>query len=316
MSNINTPVVIQTEQESSSLDIRRIIGLVLRYWYILVLLPLFGLAAGIIYTRYLIPVYRITGTIMIRKDDKQKSSRGGGNIDPSNLFSTNVSNVADEIEILKSRALMTEVLKELNINPSYVGKGRIRNSDYYTTAPIKVDSFSLDSLASGFSLEVNVLDNQNFELVQETKKNPHRFGEPFTIGSSLFKISFVGGSETGLFGIQFTPWDKLASSYLAAMKISPIKGEGGVSNGISITYEDAIPERGVDILNKLVEVYNRSGVEDKGRADRNAISFIDDRIVLLTRELGDVEKNIESYKKREGITVDPGSDVSFLYAKL
>ena len=104
----------QQQEEEKPIDIRRIIGLVLRYWYLLVIFPLLSVGLAALYTRYLVSQYKITSTILIRKDDKQKNSRQMGNIDASMLFSGNASNVADEIEILKSRTLMTQVLKELN----------------------------------------------------------------------------------------------------------------------------------------------------------------------------------------------------------
>jgi hypothetical protein len=62
LSNINSPVIIQADPEESTLDIRKILGLILRYWYIIIFLPLLGLGLGLGYTRYLVPSYKITGT--------------------------------------------------------------------------------------------------------------------------------------------------------------------------------------------------------------------------------------------------------------
>ncbi|MBL7818001.1 MAG: hypothetical protein JNL70_23530, partial [Saprospiraceae bacterium] len=314
----NTPFVIQTENDGSTIDIRRIIGLVLRYWYIALIFPILGFVIGFTYTRYLVPVYKSTGTIMIRKDDKNKSSRSNTNIDATSLFSANVSNVADEIEILKSRSLMTTVLKELNLNPSYIANGRIKSSEYYNTAPVKLDSFVLSSEAyeKGLSLTINIVNSQNFEIVKGENKTVAQFGVPFTYQGCFFRLINTDPTGTGIHTIRFDNMERMANSVISRLKVSVIKAEAGISNGIMISLEDAIPERAEAIINKLVDVYNQSGVLDKSRADQNAMRFIDDRIQLLESELSGVERDIEAYKKKEGISADIVTDLPFLYNKL
>ena len=133
----------QLQDEEKPIDIRRILGLVRRYWYLLVIFPLLSIGLAAVYTRYLVSQYKISSTILIKKDDSQKGSKSGAAFDPSSLFSGNASNTADEIEILKSRTLMAEVLTELQINPIIYAKGRLKSAQYYKISPIVVDTFSL-----------------------------------------------------------------------------------------------------------------------------------------------------------------------------
>src|SRR5690606_38088861 len=58
----------------------------------------------------------------------------------------------------------------------------------------------------------------------------------------------------------------------------------------------------VDIINKLIELYNREALEDKNQIASTTVEFIDDRLKLLVSELSDVEADVERYKREHQIT--------------
>src|SRR5690606_30121581 len=61
-------------------------------------------------------------------------------------------------------------------------------------------------------------------------------------------------------------------------------------------------QKGVDILNKLIEVANKEELEDKNRIAKNTIQFIDERLKFLITDLTDVEKNVEALKQQNHVT--------------
>lgn len=67
--------------------------------------------------------------------------------------------------------------------------------------------------------------------------------------------------------------------------------------------------RGVDFLNKLVEVYNQEGNNDKNEVAAKTAEFIDERIRIINKELGTTESQLASFKQRAGV-VDITSDAS------
>jgi tyrosine-protein kinase Etk/Wzc len=313
------------QEDNKPMDIRRLFGLIRRYWYLLVILPFLFVSLAVLYTRYLVDQYKITSTILIRKDDKQKSSKSVGNFDASSLFNGNASNTADEVEILKSRTLMSEVLTQLKINPLIYAKGRLKNSQYYDDKPISVDTYYLPEKIRenpiGFVLDINVLDNTSFEVLQDKQKINCKFGVPFTTKDSCyFSISkrTDKATEQKTFSINFNGLEILSKNYLSKLSVVPIKGasSSGSSNAITISLEDEIPKRGVAILSKLIDEYNRFGVEDKNRSDKGALTFIDSRVDLLTNEVNVAEHNIEDYKKAQGISADAASGLNFLFNKI
>src|SRR5690606_4928087 len=97
---------------------------------------------------------------------------------------------------------------------------------------------------------------------------------------------------------------KMASSYNQAISISPVNKDASV---LTISLVDAVPDKAEDIINKLIEVYNREAIDDKNQIAENTVKFIDERLNFLVTELEDVEKDVEQYKRENQIT-DVGSE--------
>jgi tyrosine-protein kinase Etk/Wzc len=62
-----------------------------------------------------------------------------------------------------------------------------------------------------------------------------------------------------------------------------------------------VPVRAEDILNDLVKVYNDAGVTEKTQTALNTLNFINDRLVLVTKELSGVENEMQDYRQSQGI---------------
>jgi hypothetical protein len=62
--------------------------------------------------------------------------------------------------------------------------------------------------------------------------------------------------------------------------------------------ETPIPQKGIDILNKLFEVYNKAGIDDKNLIATKTLNFIEDRLNTVINQLDSVEKNIEQFNQK------------------
>ncbi len=320
---------IVNQDDEKTIDLRRIFGLIMRYWYLILAIPILAGILASFFTRYMIPQYKITSSILIRNDDKQKKTRQTGAIDASILFSGNSSTLADEIEILKSRTLMKEVLQELKINPVVSVIGRLKSTEFYNNSPIVVDSFYFDENVNSVVVDVIVKNDKNFEISKIVASSDEpianisniksgEFGKPIQIGKTFFTLSKRENTQYDKFQITFKESDNLCIEYLKKLNVSPGKQlEGtGHSNSLILSFEDALPKRGVQVCNKLIEVYNRYGIKDKNSGEEGALKFIDNRIDLLTNEVNSAEKDIELYKNNKGITADVSSDLDYLFNKI
>ena len=61
-------------------------------------------------------------------------------------------------------------------------------------------------------------------------------------------------------------------------------------------------QRGQDFINQLLEMYNRNTNNDKNEIAQKTAEFIDERIGIISKELGSTEADLESFKRDAGIT--------------
>ena len=80
------------------------------------------------------------------------------------------------------------------------------------------------------------------------------------------------------------------------------KIENDKSTIVNITYTDPSPVTAERVLGMAVQVYNEQWVADKNLVTANASRFIQDRLTLLEKELGNVDDSISAFKMRNNIT--------------
>lgn len=76
-----------------------------------------------------------------------------------------------------------------------------------------------------------------------------------------------------------------------------------------LTVTSSQESQGVDFLNKLVELYNEEGNNDKNEVAAKTAEFIDERIRIINKELGTTESQMASFKQRAGV-VDIAADAT------
>ena len=69
-----------------------------------------------------------------------------------------------------------------------------------------------------------------------------------------------------------------------------------------ISLKNTNPRRGKDFINKLLEMYNINANNDKNEVAQKTAEFIDERIGIISKELGSTEQDLENFKRTAGIT--------------
>ena len=69
-----------------------------------------------------------------------------------------------------------------------------------------------------------------------------------------------------------------------------------------ISLKNSSLRRGQDFINKLLEMYNINTNNDKNEIAQKTAEFIDERIGIISKELGSTEENLETFKRNAGIT--------------
>lgn len=241
-------------------------------------------------------------------------SSGGRNADPASAFyemgSLKMfhSQIENELLIFRSKRLMEEVVRKLNLDIYYSTEGRFRDWDLYHECPIIFSfpeagprsSFSFKAtpvnekevLLSDFSMSSNE-DTSMKVVLNDTVNTP--------VGKVVITPSLFYSKET--FGTEYVITkanrEAVAGRYSGALNVS-VMSNG--ANLIDIEITDVSPRRAEDILNTLVDVYNQDAIDDKNRMAINTADFINERLIIIEQELGGFESQIANYKSTNRVT--------------
>ena len=301
------------QEEESSFDIRTIFTLIVLNWQWFLLSMFIFVCGALLYLRYATPTYQMSVKMLIKEE--QNNRRGGNLLTNMQDFGimTNSTGLDNEIEILKSKRLALEAVKDLKLYTEYYSKGRIKEQLLYKTQPINVDMdpISLDSLYAKRRIIQFKLEKEGNKYLVTSKDESCPFEASFTnlpatvktpLGSIIFTMGtgYVQGMTDGqTMNIFIYPPMTKATLYTNALRVEPTSKLTTIAQ---ITLTDANPERAADYLKQLALCYNRQANADKNEIAYKTEEFINSRLEKINAELGVTEGELESYKKRNNIT--------------
>lgn len=277
-------------------------------WFVLSVLVFGGLA----YVWYASSplVYFRSATVII-KDPSNKTTTAG--LDRYDNFINKV-NVANEILQFRSKKLMREVVKRVHADVSYQVKDGLRYNELYTKSPVTVSFFDvLPNREVSFTVtpkdkEHVVLSHFNGEeenkplTVSIHDTIPLAEGRVVVTPTHFYSQSWMGQPIE----VRKMALDAVAASYQGALGIRQEEDESSI---LKLSLKDNSPVRAEDMLNMLITVYNEEAIKDKNQVAVNTADFINERLIIIGRELGDVESDLESFK-RENRMVSVSSSAS------
>ena len=92
---------------------------------------------------------------------------------------------------------------------------------------------------------------------------------------------------------------RVAKGYCSSLSIAPTSKTTSVA---VISLKNSSLQCGQDFINQLLEMYNRNTNNDKNEIAQKTAEFIDERISIISKELGRTEADLETFKRDAGIT--------------
>jgi tyrosine-protein kinase Etk/Wzc len=308
-------------EEKDLIDYKKYLRILLKFWYIGLLVMTAAYFAAYFSIRYATPIYKVSTTLQI-KDKSSYASTSKTFLEGASMFQP-YKNLKNEIELIKSYNRIQLVVKELDFTWGYIIKGKFRDIDVYKTIPLKIlsdsgfivtnvpfnvkivdkDHFSLSVSMPG----VRMYDPITFQYVDTTmqsvavKSKIYKFGE--TISFGLLNLRIVKTHYFSLNNIEnefvITARDIHYLTKLYKSKISVAEGEK--SSIVTISSSGSVVEQEVDFLTKLSDVYIRKELEEKNRIATNTINFIDSQLNVISDSLKRTEGNIQSFKEENNV---------------
>ena len=312
------------ESKEENIDVKELLFKYLIHWPWFVGAVVACLIAAWVYLYISTPVYNISATVLI-KDDKKGGSAGmlSGleSLGLDGMISSS-QNIDNEIEVLRSKTIVKEVVEDLGLYISYADKDEFPSRNLYKTSPVQVSLTPQEAdllekpmivemaLQPQGSLDVNVKIGDD-EYQKHFEKLPAVF--PTNKGTLAFfqtldSILPSKKSSEEIVGVERTVRNitavinkplAVAQGYCGSMTIEPTSKTTSVA---VISLKNSNVQRGKDFINKLLEMYNINTNNDKNEVAQKTAEFINERISIISKELGSTEKDLESFKRGAGIT--------------
>ena len=312
------------ESKEENIDVKELLFKYLIHWPWFVGAVVACLIAAWVYLHVSTPVYNISATVLI-KDDKKGGSAGmlSGleSLGLDGMISSS-QNIDNEIEVLRSKTIVKEVVEDLGLYISYTDEDEFPSRNMYKTSPVQVSLTPQEAdlleepmivkmaLQPQGSMDVTVkIDDDEYQkhfeklpAVFPTDKGTLAFFlTPDSVLSSKRTSEETTASEKTTRNITATINKPLAVAKWCCknMTIEPTSKTTSVA---VISLKNSNVQRGKDFINKLLEMYNINTNNDKNEVAQKTAEFINERIGIISKELGSTEKDLESFKRGAGIT--------------
>ena len=90
----------------------------------------------------------------------------------------------------------------------------------------------------------------------------------------------------------------IVDSYMSSLQVSLQQKDASV---IKLTMQSSNPQLAEDFLSTLILVYTELEREDKVKVAESTQRFVDDRLAIISSELGQVDAEIEGFKQSQQI---------------
>jgi len=305
---------------NSGLNFQTIFAALVLNWQWFLLSLVICVCGALIYLRYAEPVYQVSARMLIKEQDRRSNaSQMLANVEDLGFLS-NSSGIENEVEVLQSRILLRDVVKDLKVYTEYRREGRVHDAIEYQGQPVNVDldpqhldslDYSLLEVTKWLKLriwrdgkEYEVTGN-TFENKEETSEFHHRIKSlPATFKTRLGTLTLTAAAnknwdEDKAYLVTIRPPMLVATQYLNQLTVAPTSKQTSIA---SLSLKDQNYRRGMDVLRQLAVCYNRQANADKNEVALRTEEFINERMSKISEELGSAESEIQRFKQQNSVT--------------
>jgi len=283
--------LVANKAESSGLSIRDLFYKYIRFLPFFILSVALALLGAYLYLRYTIPVYNVTGTMLIKNE--QTSSGRGDSFD--DFFGNNKAlNIQSEIEVLKSRPLMERVVDSLGLNFEYSAVGKIKTVNVYRSAPFRIETLELYDNSKSFNIKLKFTTDTEFVVDDDLSIT---FGKEFRNKNGVFRITGKANAGTE-YKLEWRPSSSRAREFASAIQVVPKVTGTGILN---VSMQSTNSQLAADVVNKLMSEYGLYTIEQKNRALDKTLGFVSERLDTLKIKLDSAQNVLLDFKQKNDL---------------
>lgn len=294
-----------TEVDGGELDIRQLVYIFISKWYLFTISVVILLVAGYLYLKTQTPIYESKASVLIKMEQNA----------PEELFllqdmgfSMGKNNIDNEIGVFKSPDLIARIITSLELYTTYRYSSRFgfHSPELYKNSPIYVRMedvepekipgrihFVFNPKKEGYSVDATFSQNGSERSKEVVLDKLPGFIE-LPIGKFYVAkqegVAYINGS----FEVTISNPTSIAKGYIGSIDVATFAKQSSL---LELTLRVENRQKGEEFLKALISEYNADAVKDKNTVAFNTSVFIEERLRDIAKELGEVEGQVEDYRK-------------------
>ncbi len=270
-----------------------------------------------------------------------KDEKGGGGMASNPIMSqlglgASGANIANEVHVLKSSPIMRLVVKELGLHMSYWTEEDLRKIELYKKTPLTITLTDIKPLHPWYTEEGDARSwfeklfckrDQSFSITPQAEdtylldyKNEAgepvslegQFGQPLPLPfatltaetTPLMNTQWQGKTITVLCKSIDDTTRQLTEDHLEILR--PDIKDGSL---LVLSFRCNNPQKGQDVLNLLIDTYNKLSIEGKQESAQRAKDFLSQRLKELEQDLEISDQKLTEYRQQHDFTIEEQSSV-------
>ena len=199
--------------------------------------------------------------------------------------------VSGEIEQIKSRLFLSQLLDSMDLNISYYSIGKVLKDEMFKRAPYDVTTIKINKAHFDKPIYIDFQDGNNFQLRlgEKGKVVDGTFGRVIIMDGSEFRIvktSLYEDDDGNDYYFILNSHANLVDYLSQNLKVDPLNFN---ANTIRISFKDHNALKAHDVVNKIDSLYILYSNQQKNLANMQKIEW-------LNKELVQIEKRIEEFE--------------------
>jgi capsular exopolysaccharide synthesis family protein len=289
---MNTTEIKDTK---TTFDLKQEIFKFLPFWYWFVIGVIIALLTAKIYLRYQNNMYQSQTVVKLLDDANSDFKMPSSGV---SFFFRNKINIENEKEIIKSNRLLEKVVLELQLYNQFFAEGQIAVVENYGPKLPIIKWVGTTEKVNNFKGSWQITYNNAGYIWENKKRKYNQIYDIEGIAMQVIAPEVLSKSSITL-SLKKVPLNSAVASLKGKINIGLL---GKESELLQITTSGPLIDKNNQILDKLTDVFDRDGREDRQRIFKKTIDFVNTRFEYLFKELDTIELNKANYKSDQKIS--------------
>ena len=309
----------QTANTEDTIDLKELFFSLIAQWKLIALCIILSLICALLYLRTTPDTYAVDALVQV-EDSKGTSAALLGDL--SGMIEQK-SPAQAEIEILKSRLVLGEVINHLNLNIRISGTedsfwNRLMAKHKYSTEYSKKSVLFKDNQNSFDVRQFDIPQYfQDKNLILSFKEGKYSLTDETTeqvvFSAPLNQIS-QSSSEYGLWKVGVFSQDRFDAAYNIQKQSLPaamqtltasysVAEKGKLTGVLGLNYEGEDKKHITQVLNAILTAYSQQNIERRSAETAQTLKFLEDQLPELKQQLDVAEREFNRFRQQSN-TVD------------